>query len=218
MEIQGGGIMPYIPEQREYRAMPVLLVANEKRLESDYYIEGYATTFNDDYVLWEMDGVQYKERISSDALNGADLSDVIMQYDHSGRVMARQSNKTLIVEPASSGLFVAADLSRSSAAKELYNDISEGLVTKMSWAFTVADEEYDKTTRTRIIKRIKKVYDVSAVSCPANPSTDISARSYAEGRAEAEKQELQERVKQEKALDLLRRKLELRLKLSEGNK
>lgn len=60
----------------------------------------------------------------------------------------------------------------------------------MSWAFTVADEEYDRKTKTRTITRIKKIYDVSAVSIPANDGTEISARSFLDGVIEREKQEL----------------------------
>lgn len=118
-----------------------------------------------------------------------------MQYDHQGKVLARISNGTLGIEPTEKGLFIYADLSKSQEARELYEEIKNGLVTKMSWAFTVADEEYDKETRTRIIKRIKKVYDVSAVSIPANDGTIISARSFINGVIEKEQQELLERRK-----------------------
>jgi HK97 family phage prohead protease len=178
-----------IKQNREYRAMPLLSIANEKRIDSDFYVEGYATTFDDPYELYEYDGVKYFEVIDRNALNGADVSDVIMQLDHTGRVMARTSNRTLGIEPDNHGLFTYADLSKSSAARDLYEDITSGLITKMSWAFTIADEDYDKATHTRIIKRIKKVYDVSAVSFPANAGTDISARSYFDGVIEAEKRE-----------------------------
>jgi uncharacterized protein len=192
-----------IKSDREYRAMPLLSITNEKRIDSDFYVEGYATTFDDPYLLYERDGNKYFEVIDRHALDGADLSDVIMQYDHAGRVRARTSNKTLGIEPDSRGLFTYADLSRSGAAKELYEDIASGLVTKMSWAFTVAEDDYDKAEHTRIIKRIKKVYDVSAVSIPANVGTDIAARSFFDGVIEAEKQELLER---EKMLELAKRK------------
>lgn len=184
-----------INQNREYRAMPSLSIADKKRIDSDFYVEGYATTFNDPYLLYERDGVKYFEVIDRNALDGADVSDVIMQYDHAGRVRARTSNRTLGIEPDGHGLFTYADLSRSGAAKELYEDIANGLITKMSWAFTVADEDYDRTTHTRTIKRIKKVYDVSGVSIPANIGTDISARSYFDGVIEMEKQELLERQK-----------------------
>lgn len=161
----------------------------DKRLKSDFYVEGYATTFNEPYVLYEYDGVQYKEIIDRRALEGADMSDIIFLYDHEGNVLARRSNGTLIVEPDDHGLFVAADLSKSAAARNMYEEIQNGLVTKMSWAFKVREDSYDRVTHTRTIKRMKKVFDVSAVSKPANPSTDISARSYFDGVIEAEKAE-----------------------------
>lgn len=189
--------MPYKPAQREYRAIVLPLQTQEtnKRIDTDYYVEGYATTFDEPYLLYEIDGIKYYEKIDRNALEGADISDVIMQYDHQGKVLARLSNGTLGIEPTEKGLFIYADLSKSQEARELYEEIKNGLVTKMSWAFTVADEEYDKETRTRIIKRIKKVYDVSAVSIPANDGTIISARSFINGLIEKEQQELLERRK-----------------------
>ena len=171
--------------------MPLLIPAQEnKRFDTDYYVEGYATTFDDPYVMWEYDGIQYKEVIDRHALDGADLSDVIMQFDHSGRVFARTGkSNTLLIEPQDRGLFMAADLSKTEQARSMHEDIAAGLITKMSWAFTVQEDSYDRETHTRRILKIKKVYDVSAVSFPANPSTDISARSWLDGVIEAERQE-----------------------------
>ena len=190
-------MMPLKLNEREYRAvvLPFKLNEENKRLDSDFYVEGMATTFDKPYLLYEWDGIKYYETIDRHALDGADVSDIIFQYDHQGKVLARQSNGTLGVEPTDDGIFVFADLSKSSAAKDMYEEIKNGLVTKMSWAFTVAEDSYNKETRTRTILKVKKVYDVSAVSIPANASTDISARSYAEGRAEAEKLEQLERRK-----------------------
>lgn len=180
--------------------MPMLATPRQaKRIDSEYYVEGYATTFDDPYLLYEFDGIKCYEIIDRNALDGADISDVIMQYDHSGRVRARTANGTLGIEPDERGLFTYADLAKSSAAKELYEDIASGLINKMSWAFTVADEDYDQKTHTRTIKRIKKIYDVSAVSIPANNGTDIYARSYFDGLIEAERREASERLKLAKA-------------------
>ncbi len=189
--------MPFKPTEREYRAviLPLQIPTSEKRIDSDYYVEGFATTFNKPYLLYELDGVKYYEEIDRHALDEADLSDVIMQYDHQGKVLARLSNGTLGLEPTEKGLFIYADLSKSQAAKELYEEIKNGLVTKMSWAFTVAEDEYDRETRTRTITKIKKVYDVSAVSIPANGDTEISARSYVDGVIERERREALERRK-----------------------
>ena len=180
-----------ISKEREYRALsaPLISVESNKRIESGFYVEGYATTFNAPYLMYEYDGIKFYEAIDRNALDGADFSDVIMQYDHGGRVLARQTNKTLIIEPNDHGLFICADLSKSDEAKNIYNDIVSGLVTKMSWAFTVAEDKYNNETRTRTITKVRKVYDVSAVSIPANGDTDISARDYAQGRLDAERRE-----------------------------
>jgi HK97 family phage prohead protease len=193
--------MPMVKD-REYRAiLQPFQVAQEKRIDSDYYVEGFATTFNKPYELYEWDGVKYYETIDRNALNEADMTDIIFQFDHEGKVLARQSNKTLGIEPKDEGLFIFADLSKSPAARDMYQEIDSGLVTKMSWAFTVAEDSYNKDTRTRTILKVKKIYDVSAVSIPANSSTDISARSFFNGVIEKEKQELLERRK--KILKLL---------------
>ena len=126
-----------VMKDREYRAMELLLpAAANRRFDTEFYVEGYATTFEQPYVLYEVDGVQYKEVIDRRALDGADLSDVIMQYDHGGRVFARTGrSNTLLVEADSHGLFVAADLSKTEQARSMYEDISAGLITKMSWSF-----------------------------------------------------------------------------------
>ena len=172
----------------------------EKRFDTNYYVEGFATTFNKPYVMYEYDGIKYYEVIDRNALVGADLSDVIMQFDHSGMVfarnkMAKSKPPSLLLEPQESGLFIAANLSLTEEAKRLYASIDAGLICKMSWAFTVSKDAYDKDTHTRTILKIKKVYDVSAVSYPANGDTDISARSYFDGVIEREQQERLERRK-----------------------
>lgn len=185
-----------IKKEREYRALaaPLSAVAAAKRIDTEYYVEGYATTFDKPYLLYEFeDGTKYYERVDAHALDGADMSDVIMQYDHEGRVFARQSNKTLILVPDHKGLLVAADLGKTDLARGLYQDIDAGMITKMSWAFTVLEDSYDRATHTRTILKIKKVYDVSAVSIPANGDTEISARNFARRSYEAEKQELLKR-------------------------
>ena len=191
--------MPMKPD-REYRAMiqPLMIPATtkEKRFDSDFYVEGFATTFDKPYLLYEYDGVKYYEMIARDALIGADMSDVIFQYNHGGKVFARLSNNTLGLEPIDRGLFTFADLSKSRAAKDMYEEINNGLITKMSWAFTVKEDNYDRDTHTRTILKVKKVYDVSAVSIPANADTDISARSYFDGVIEREQKERLQRRQQ----------------------
>ena len=191
--------MPVKPSERQYRILssplaPAAGDGDNTRFDTEFYVEGYASTFNDPYVLFEdWDGNEYREIISPDAFKDADMSDVIMQYDHEGKVLARMSNGTLIVEPDAHGLFIAADLSGSQAARDLYEEISNGLVTRMSWAFNVGADEYDRDSHTTTITRVKKVYDVSAVSLPADPNTEISARNLLNGVIEQSRKELARR-------------------------
>lgn len=187
-----------VTKDREYRTLllPLATRAAEKHIDTDCYVEGYATTFNKPYELYEYDGVKYYEEIDRHALDEADMSDIIMQYDHQGKVLARLSNGTLKVEPDDEGLFVCADLSKSRAAQDMFEEIDNGLITKMSWAFRVTEDSYDRDTHTRKILKVAKVYDVSAVSIPANVDTEISARSYFNGVIEKERREQLERRKQ----------------------
>ena len=182
--------MPLKMNEREYRSMSLMRAADDAE---QYIVEGYATTFDAPYLLFEEDGVKYYESVARSALNGADVSDVLMLYDHQGKVLARNSNGTLRLTPDEHGLHIRASLSGSAAARDLYEEIKSGLVTKMSWAFVVDDWEYDERTHTRTIKHIKKVYDVSAVSRPANIDTDISARSALDGVIKREQTERSER-------------------------
>lgn len=189
--------MPAKPNERQYRTLSTPLSARpegEKRIDTDYYVEGYASTFNDPYVLFDIGGTKYREVISPDAFGSADMSDVIMQFDHQGKVLARMSNGSLVVEPDEHGLFVAADLSGSQASRDLYEEIQAGLVTRMSWSFTVTADEYDRETHTTTITKVRKVYDVSAVSLPADPNTEISARKMLDGVIGLSRKELARRI------------------------
>jgi HK97 family phage prohead protease len=186
----------------------LLPAAENKRIESDYYVEGLACTFNEPYLLGEYDGRKYYEIIDRRALDGADLTDIIMQYDHKGRVYARNKmgggkTPTLIAEPQERGLFIAAGLHLTESSRRLYEEISAGLITRMSIGMRVDwdKDEYERspTVVTRIIKSIKKVFDVSAVSIPANPGTEISARSWIDGVIETERREAQARLELAKA-------------------
>lgn len=204
--------MPPKPDERQYRMVTAPLrvrsdaAASDKRIQSDYYVEGYASTFNDPYTLFECSGVEYKEIVSPDAFSETDMSDVILQYNHEGKVLARMSNGTLIVEPDEHGLFVAADLSGCQASRELYEEIQSGLVTRMSWGFTISASEYDRDTHTETLTKIKKIYDVSAVSIPADLNTEISARNLLDGEIERARAECA-RNRNKKALVTARAKL-----------
>ena len=196
--------MPQMKD-RQYRTI-ALFNSNqtEKKIDTDYYIEGYATTFQP-YVLFETKGEKIYESFTRDCFLNTDMSDIIFQFDHTGKVFARQSNGTLIVEPDDNGLFIAADLSKTETARQLYEEIKTGLITKMSWGFMPGEFEYDKVTKTIRHKSVKKIYDVSAVSIPANNDTNINARSFVDGEIKKALMEYQEceRLKLKIKLELL---------------
>ena len=178
-----------IKSDREYRMvqLPEIQFRAIEDEEQSFVVEGYATTFDDAYELFKFEGVSYKEKIDRDALVDADMSDVIFLYNHEGMVFARQSNGTLQLSANDKGLYIRADLSSTEASRQMYESIKAGLVTQMSWAFTIDEDSYDEKKHLRTINRIGKVYDVSAVSIPANPNTDISARSFWDGVIEEER-------------------------------
>lgn len=190
--------MPYLPNEREYRMIAPLC---EKRSEDDrpsYTVEGYATTFDDPYLLFTWEGNDYFEEIDKNAIDErTQMDDVIFQFDHQGMVYARQSNGTLMLSTDEHGLKVTADLSKTTDARNMFENIVAGNVCQMSWAFVVDKESFDKDTRTRHITHVKKIYDVSAVSIPANGSTEIYsiAQKRIEGAVEEIRQELLEREK-----------------------
>jgi len=175
-----------LTEGRQYRAvMEVRALPGENKAR---IVEGYATTFNQPYELWR-DGPDYifLEQVDRGAFDKTDMSDVIMQYDHEGRVFARTSNGTLELRTDDHGLHIRADLSGTEIGRQLYEEIKGGYTDKMSFGFTVDSderlitEEAGVVTILRTIKSIGKLYDVSAVSLPANNATEISARSWCDG-------------------------------------
>ena len=182
---------------REYRNMELRIVPGEQ--ERSYKVEGYASTFQPYTLFTDEEGTEYKEQILPTAFDEADLSDVVFRVDHSGPVYARTSAGTVEVWTDAHGLAQKTDLSKTQKARELFEEIEAGNYPKMSFAFRVAEDHYDKATHTRIIDRVAKVFDVSPVVFPANPTTElsISTRDYFNGVIEAEKAERLEAEKRE---------------------
>lgn len=171
-----------LAEGRSYRSMEF------RAIDEEFTVEGYATTFNQPYTLYSEPGFTLREQVAPDAFDEADMDDVILQYDHIGRVYARKSNGTLQLTPDEHGLRVRANLGGTAAGRELYNEIAGGYTNKMSFGFTVDKDTRDTTEAEdgsvdilRTITAIRKLYDVSAVSLPANDATIISARADGEG-------------------------------------
>lgn len=157
--------------------------------QNEMIVEGRAIVYDSPTVMFEFNGIKYYEVIARGALDGADLKDVPFKYNHSDAVMvmARTRNKTLELIPDDKGLLIRAKLADTTAGRDLYELIRRGDIDKMSFAFTVTEQSYNKDTHTRTITKFKRIWDVSAVDTPAYSDTFISARGFFETQAEAER-------------------------------
>lgn len=187
-----------LDEGRQYRNIDVSSFERRTEEDGEMRVSGYATVFNTPYVLWSYDGYTVREQIAPEAFDDCDMDDVIMQYDHEGRVFARTSNDTLAVGTDQKGLRIDARLDGTELGRQVYEEIDGGYTTKMSFGFKVKEDKREVTEDRengtvdvlRTITKISKLYDVSAVSLPANDATSISARSYSEGVIEELKEEI----------------------------
>ena len=195
--------MPAKTNEREYRMIAQGAIEAREADENQMIVEGYATTFDQEYTLWGDSQYEFRESIDRHAFDDTDMSDVIMQYDHAGRVFARRSNNTLQLATDDHGLHIRAYLGGTEIGRQLYEEILGGYTSKMSFGFTVSREERTeenvdgKMIVHRKITGIKKLYDVSAVSLPANDATEISSRGYCEGVIAEIRQEMQARKARE---------------------
>jgi len=219
-------ILAKLDEGRQYRDIDVSSFERRAEEDGEKTVTGYATTFNQPYELyrdaWNGNVYIVKEQVDPAAFEDTDMTDVIMQYNHEGRVFARVSNGTLELDPDEHGLHIRANLGGTEIGRQLFEEIEGGYTTKMSFGFRVSKdkreqtEEYNEETGTttvtvlRTILGFSKLYDVSAVSLPANDATSISARNYGEGVIAEIKQELLAREARERQ----KRKIRLLMEVS----
>ena len=209
-----------LKNDREYRSFDLVLNKRAEGENEDYIVEGYASTF-DEYTLYDFGDEKWNERILPDAFDKADMTDVVFLLDHTGRVYARTKNGTVKLSVDDHGLYQKTDLSKTTSSRGVYEDIEAGNYSQMSFAFTVMDSHFEermedgKRVITRVIEKMKKLYDISAVGFPANPNTDIgvATRSAFDGAIE----QLQaERLERERAMQSeARARLALKFKLME---
>ena len=196
--------MPVKIDSREYRKIDAAQMETRTEEDGRLIVEGYATTFNQPYELMRAKDMIVNEQVDPNAFDGTDMSDTIMQYDHTGRVFARVKNGTLRLEPDEHGLKVTADLGGTEIGRQLYEEIRGGYTDKMSFGFTVTGDKRTRakdadgnTVITRTITKVGRLFDVSAVSLPANDATEISSRSIGDGLiAEVQEEVLAEQERQ----------------------
>lgn len=204
-----------IKDGQQYRNMELRAVANGAE-KPEYRVSGYSTMFNQPFVLYrgKWDGTEYeiREQVDSHAFDTCDMSDVIFNLNHEGRVFARQSNGTLKLSIEEKGLHVNAYLGGTEEGRKIHQEIEGGYLTKMSYRFVVEDDKTEEFTEgekrviLRTITKIRKLYDVSVVSIPADDHTSISARSFSDGlieRLQAERLEAEKKAEDERQAVLI---------------
>ena len=201
---------------REYRNINVEELETRNVEDGRMVVEGYATTFNMPYRLSGDEKITVNEQVDRNAFAETDMSDVIMQYDHKGRVFARMSNGTLQLSQDDHGLKILADLGGTEIGRQLFEEIRGGYTNKMSFGFTVP-EGGDVRTRSkgedghitilRTITKIGKLYDVSAVSLPANDATEISSRTISDGLIAEAQEEIRAEEERQRRIGEIRKLL-----------
>ena len=140
-------------------------------------IFGTATVFNSSYDMgW------YDEEMSSESLNEADMKDVVALFNHDmNMVLARTSSGTLKLNVTGNAMEYEFEAPNTTLGNDLLEMVKRGDVYQSSFAFTVEAEDWQERSGMkpkRVIRSIKKVYDVSPVTYPANPDTMVAKRGY----------------------------------------
>lgn len=201
-------------KEKEIRKLNIQFRAEENEEENKLEIKGYAAVYNSPETY------SYTEVIAKGAFDEADMSDVVLRYNHddSFMVLARTRNKSLQLEVDDKGLFMDAELQKDITDHvNIFNAIKTGLIDKQSFAFTVEEDEYDYDTDTRTITKIGKVFDVSVVDQPFYNATDVSVASknddFLARRDELRKQHEEEIQEEERKATLEKAREELLAKL-----
>ncbi len=191
------------PKTREYRSFaPSLNDAGN--------IDGYAAVFNDTETMYidAYTGIEYKEKIDPHAFDECDMSDVVLNYDHAGKPVARTRNNTLSLTIDEHGLHQTANLSGTQEGRNMLEEIKGGYLDKMSFSFMVSEDAFDAVSHTRTLLKISKLFDVAVVDRPAYEATSVSARDYYSAKAEAERKASEDAAEIERK----RKVLELKIK------
>lgn len=182
---------------KEIRKLDLQFRAEETE-DKNMEIKGYAVVFNSPETYG------YTEVIDKHALDEADMSDVVLRYNHNDSfiILARTRNGSLKLNTDDTGLMMKANLqSDITDHKNIFNAIKSELIDKQSFAFSVDEDSYDYDTDTRTILKIGKLYDVSVVDQPFYNATDVSVArgqndEFMEKREQLRKQEEEKREKQ----------------------
>lgn len=193
--------------EKETRLLAENLQVRSNEENNEMIVEGYAVVFDSPATHG------FTEIIDRNAFNECDMRDVPLKYNHSDNflILARTRNNSLELIVDDKGLKIKATLLDTTNNRDIFKMIKAGLLDKMSFAFTVSEEDWDYQTDTRKILKIDKLYDVAVVDTPFYDTTSIYARAL--NTLESGKKEL-DNLKEQR--ELTRKKIELKIKLLGG--
>ena len=178
--------------------------------EGKMTLEGYAIVFNQGTLIGDED-YGFVEEIDRHALENTLMKDVPMKYNHmdSFLIIARTKNKSLTLSVDNNGLKVHAELLDTQSNQDIYKMVRSGLLDKMSFAFTVEEQSWNKEGKIpkRTITKIGRLYDVSVVDTPAYDSTSIYTRSLESMDVELKAMELEE---QKQHVEVMKKKIRIK--------
>ena len=157
--------------------------------ENKMVVEGYAIVFDEETLIGDEER-GFIEVIDKNALANTNIKDVPFKYNHNDTtlILARTRNGSLSLEVDEKGLKIRAELIDTTSNRDIYKCVEAGLLDKMSFAFTVKSQSWDKSGKIpkRTITAIDRLFDVSVVDLPAYDQTSIQASSRSLEIVEAE--------------------------------
>lgn len=161
----------------------------------------------------------YDEIIEEGALDETDLKDVRFLVNHNTDMipLARSRNNNenstmqMIVVQEGMDIRVLIDTENNADARSLYSAVDRGDITGMSFMFTVDSDSWDDIESdhpTRTIRKIGKVFEVSAVTFPAYEQTSIQARGLSEA-LESARESLESARASKRELELRKKKIKI---------
>lgn len=173
--------------------------ARDEAEDGKMVLEGYAAVFDSETHIGDEDW-GFDEVIARNAFDGANMKDVPLKYNHNDAVpiLARTRNKSLTLSVDDRGLKMRAELLDTQDGIDMYKRVKAGLIDKMSFAFSVVDEEWNDEVKKRTILKFGRIFDVSVVDTPAYDDTSVFARSKDLVEARRAEADAQRKVAEEK--------------------
>jgi uncharacterized protein len=191
--------------EMERRALP-LKVTLDTDTDGNSYLEGYAIVFNEE----SRDLGGFTEVVSPEAVRNADFSDTVAVFNHdTNQLLGRVTSGTLTLSTDERGVKYRVSIPNTTLGNDVKELTKRGDLSGSSFAFSLAkngdkwEERGDKVLRT--ITSFGKIFDVSPVTHPAYPTTDVGLRSlnnFLESRKEPETKPIEDYIKQLETIKL----------------